>query len=50
MLDHLEFNENGFRFSLTGTVLTVYDMDGFKVRQYFYDTKEEARALFLAIA
>lgn len=48
-MNHLEFDANGFRFCLTGTVITIYK-DGVKVRQYFYNSKWEARRVFLAIA
>lgn len=51
MLNHLEFDTDKFRFSLTGSVLTVFCLlDGLKVRQYYYSSKDEARAVFLAIA
>jgi len=48
-MNHLEFDSNGLRFCLTGTIITVYGSDGVKVRQYFYDSKWEARRVFMAI-
>lgn len=48
-MDHLEFEFGEYRLCLTGTVITIYK-NGNKVRQYFFDSKWEARSVFLAVA
>ena len=49
IMDHLEFEFGEYRLCLTGTVITIYK-NGNKVRQYFFDSKWEARIVFLAVA
>lgn len=33
---------------LVGTVITLYSSDGQKLKQWFYDSKEEAKAVYFA--
>lgn len=49
IMDHLEFELGDYRLCLTGTVITIYK-NGEKVRQYFFDSKWDARRVFLAVA
>ena len=46
---HLEFSTYKYRFSVTGSVLTIFDLSGKALRQYFYSDYEAARQEFLAM-
>lgn len=49
MPKHLEFNRDGFLFSLTGDCITVYDLTSEKkISQYFYTDIYEAAENFSA--
>ena len=40
---------NGNRISLVGPVITIFNDDGRKVRQYFYSSHEIAKRVFLSL-
>ena len=42
-------NSLGQRLSLVGSVITLYDVDGRKLRQWFYDSKAKAKKVFLSV-
>ena len=42
-------NELGQRLSLVGSVITLYDSDGRKLRQWFFDTKYQAKKVFMSV-
>ncbi len=42
-------NELGQRLSLVGSVITMYDSDGRKLKQWFYKTKDQAKKVFLSV-
>lgn len=42
-------NSLGQRLSLVGSVITLYDSDGRKLRQWFYDSKDEAKKVFMSV-
>lgn len=46
-MNHLEFEKYGKRYCLTGSVITVFLDNGFKLRQLFYHDNEQARQAFL---
>lgn len=46
---HLEFTTFKYRFSVTGSVLTIFDLSGNVLRQYFYKDFNTARQEFLAM-
>ena len=46
---HYYFEKNGRRLSLVGTVITLFDEKGHKIKQWFYNSKWEARKVFLAV-
>ena len=46
---HYYFEKNGRRLSLVGTVITLFDENGKKLRQWFFDYKWEAKRVFLAV-
>ena len=46
---HYYFEKNGRRLSLVGTVITLFDKDGHKIKQWFYESKWEAKKVFLAV-
>ena len=45
---HYSIDLQGYRLSLVGSVITLYDDKGAKLRQWFYDSKEEAKAVYFA--
>ncbi len=49
-MNHLEFEKNGRRYSLTGNVITVFLENGVKVRQLFFRDSKTAREAFLSVA
>ena len=49
-MKHLEFDRNGKKYALTGSVITVYRFDGLKLKQWFYEDHEQAKRVFLQIA
>ncbi|EID84187.1 hypothetical protein MSI_23580 [Treponema sp. JC4] len=49
-MNHLEFEKNGRRYSLTGNVITVFLENGVKVRQLFFRDPKTAREAFLSVA
>ncbi|WP_156011650.1 hypothetical protein [Treponema sp. C6A8] len=49
-MNHLEFEKNGRRYCLTGTVITVFLDNGIKLRQLFFKDAKTARDAFLAVA
>ena len=46
---HYYFEKNGRRLSLVGTVITLFDENGNKIKQWFYKYKWEAKKVFLAV-
>jgi len=40
---------NGNRISLVGTVITIFDPWGRKVRQYFYINHKNAKQVFMSL-
>jgi hypothetical protein len=40
---------SGFRLSLVGSVITIFDSSGHKVRQYFYNSHEDAKQVFMSL-
>lgn len=49
-MNHLEFEKNGRRYCLTGSVITIFQVNGEKLRQLFFEDAETARKAFLAVA
>ena len=48
-MKHLEFMSGGFRYSLTGDCITVFDGRGVKLWHRFFDTHEDAKKAFLEL-
>ena len=46
---HYYFEKDGRRLSLVGTVITLFDENGRKLKQWFFDYKWEAKKVFLAV-
>lgn len=40
---------SGNRISLVGTVITIFDPWGRKIRQYFYSTHKNAKQVFMSL-
>ena len=40
---------SGYRLSLVGSVITIFDSSGHKVRQYFYSNHENAKKVFMSL-
>lgn len=40
---------SGYRISLVGSVITIFDSLGRKVRQYFYKSKTDAKSVFFKL-
>ena len=40
---------NGYRMSLVGSVITVFNSKGSKIRQYFYSSHENAKRVFMSL-
>ncbi len=47
---NLTFRRNGYTYSVIGTVITIFNSDGVKLRHLFFHSHSEARNFFLAIA
>ena len=48
-MNHLEFERDGKRYCLTGSVITVFLVDGIKQKQVFYKDFQTAYRAFLVI-
>ena len=48
-MKHLEFERDGKRYCLTGTVITVFLIGGIKQAQHFYKDFQSAYKAFLEI-
>lgn len=48
-MNHLEFEKNGKRYCLTGSVITIFLRNGIKQNQFFYKDFQTARYAFLLI-
>lgn len=48
-MNHLEFERDGKRYCLTGTVITVFLTNGIKQHQFFFKDTQTARYEFLII-
>ena len=46
---HYYADFNGYRLSLVGSVITIFNDDGRKVRQYFYSSHEIAKRVFMSL-
>lgn len=46
---HYYFEKNGFRYSLVGTVITVFSVDGCKIKHLFFDSKRKAKQALLSM-
>lgn len=46
---HYYLDFKGYRLSLVGSVITIFDSVGRKVRQYFYSTHEIAKRVFMSL-
>lgn len=40
---------SGFRISLVGSVITIFDPWGHKVKQYFYNNHKNAKQVFMSL-
>lgn len=40
---------NGVRISLVGSVITIFNPSGEKVRQYFYSSHKNAKSVFMSL-
>lgn len=45
-MNHMEFEKNGRRYSLTGSVITIFLVNGEKLRQLFFHDEKAAREAF----
>lgn len=39
----------GYRLSLVGSVVTIFDLSGRKLRQFFYSNHKIAKAVFMSL-
>ena len=46
---HYSIDFQGYRLSLVGSVITIFDSVGRKVRQYFYSSHEIAKKVFMSL-
>lgn len=46
---HYYIDFKGYRLSLVGSVITVFDSSGHKVRQYFYNSHKDAKHVFMSL-
>ena len=46
---HYYLDFKGFRLSLVGSVITVYNSSGCKLRQFFYSSHENAKRVFMSL-
>ena len=46
---HYYTDFNGYRLSLVGSVITIFDSSGHKVRQYFYNSHKDAKKVFMSL-
>lgn len=46
---HYSIDFQGYRLSLVGSVITIFDSSGRKVRQYFYSSHENAKRVFMSL-
>lgn len=44
---HYSIDFQGYRLSLVGSVITIFDSSGRKVRQYFYSNHKAAKTVFM---
>jgi hypothetical protein len=49
-MNHLEFEKNGRRYCLTGSVITIFLDNGVKLRQLFFHDEKTAREAFMKVA
>ncbi len=43
------YSLNSFTFCLVGTVITLYTKNGFKVKQWFFKSKDNAKSIYFAL-
>ena len=46
---HYYLDFQGYRLSLVGSVITIFDSSGRKVRQYFYSNHKAAKSVFMSL-
>lgn len=46
---HYSFDFQGYRLSLVGSVVTIFDSSGRKLRQFFYSSHEIAKKVFMSL-
>ncbi len=46
---HYYLDFNGYRLSLVGSVITIFNCEGKKVRQYFYSSHNIAKRVFMSL-
>lgn len=46
---HYYTDFKGYRLSLVGSVITLFDSSGRKLRQYFYSNHENAKKVFMSL-
>lgn len=46
---HYYLDFQNYRLSLVGSVITIFNDDGRKVRQYFYSSHEIAKRVFMSL-
>ena len=48
-MHYYSVNSKGQRLSLVGSVITLFDDNGFKLKQWFFDDKREAMQAFMSV-
>lgn len=46
---HYSIDFQGYRLSLVGSVITIFDLSGRKLRQFFYSNHKIAKAVFMSL-
>ena len=46
---HYYLDFDGYRLSLVGSVITIFNCEGKKVRQYFYSSHNIAKRVFMSL-
>ena len=46
---HYSIDFQGYRLSLVGSVITIYNTKGCKLRQFFYSSHENAKRVFMSL-
>ena len=46
---HYYLDFKGYRLSLVGSVITIYNLSGCKIRQFFYSNHENAKRVFMSL-